>query len=173
MSDVGQGPAAGGGAPTPEPDEKTAHDGGASGSHGAPSGAQESVPATVPPGSGLPENIAGALAYLLGPITGVVFFLLDRQRAYVRFHAVQCIALCLVGIALSVVVTVLTTILAFIPILGWLVGLLISVGLGLGGFALWLWLMLQAYKGNEWAVPGLEPHVRKLTAETGVPAGAA
>ena len=31
-------------------------------------------------GSGLPENMAGALAYVLGPITGILFFILDRQR---------------------------------------------------------------------------------------------
>lgn len=133
---------------------------------GAPPEASN-VPA--PAGSGLPDNVAGALAYLLGPITGVLFFILDRSRPFVRFHAVQCLAVCVAMVALSILLTVLSTILAVIPILGWLVGLLLSLGLGLGGFVLWIWLMLQAYKGNEWALPVLEPHVRRLTAETGGP----
>lgn len=118
-------------------------------------------------GSGLPENVAGALAYGLGPVTGLLFFFLDRDRSFVRFHAIQCLALCVVGIALSIGLTVLGGVLAFIPILGWLVGLLLSVGVGLAGFAIWVWLMVQAYQGKDWAVPGLAPHVRRITAETG------
>lgn len=145
MSDVGGGPTEPTNTPTPE------------------------TPNTpvAPAGSGLPENVAGALAYVLGPITGVLFFILDKERAFVRFHAVQCIAVCVVMVALSIALTVLSTVLAFIPILGLVVGLLLSLGLGLGGFALWIWLMLQAYQGKEWALPGLEPHVRRLAAETG------
>ncbi len=127
----------------------------------------EAPSAPAKAGSGLPENLAGALAYVLGPVTGIIFFFLDRDRPFVRFHAVQCLALCVVGIALSVGLTVLGGVLAFIPVLGWLVGLLLSVGLGLAGFAIWVWLMVQAYQGKEWAIPGLAPHVRRITAETG------
>jgi uncharacterized membrane protein len=123
-------------------------------------------------GSGLPENLAGALAYVLGPITGILFFILDRQRPFVRFHAVQCLAVCVSMVALSVALMILSTVLAFIPIVGWLVGLLLSLGLSLGGFALWIWLMLKAYQGKEWALPGLAPHVRRLADETGGSAGA-
>lgn len=122
-------------------------------------------------GSGLPENVAGALAYLLGPITGILFFILDRERSFVRFHAVQCLAVCVAMVALSIALMILSAVLAFIPILGWLVGLLLSLGLGLGGFALWIWLMVQAYQGKEWALPGLEPYVRRFAEETGGPGG--
>jgi uncharacterized membrane protein len=38
--------------------------------------------------SGLSENVAGLLCYVLGWITGLVFFLIDK-RPYVRFHAAQ------------------------------------------------------------------------------------
>lgn len=136
------------------------------GSQNAPSPAKSA-------GSGLPENVAGALTYLLGPITGVAFFILDRERPFVRFHAVQCIALCIVGVVLSVVLTVVDGVLALIPILGWLVGLLLSLGIGLAGFALWIWLMLQAYQGKKWGVPVLAPHVLKIAAETGASEDAA
>jgi uncharacterized membrane protein len=118
----------------------------------------------------LPENVAGALSYLLGPITGVAFFIIDRPRPFVRFHAVQAIAISIVWVVLAVILMVLSAILGFIPILGWLVSLLLSLGLSLAGFVLWLWLMWQAYQGREWEVPGLGPHVRRIAEES---AGAA
>jgi uncharacterized membrane protein len=118
-------------------------------------------------GSGLPENVAGALSYLLGPITGVAFFIIDRPRPFVRFHAVQSIAVSIAWVVLAVILMVLSAILGFIPILGWLVSLLLSLGLSLAGFLLWLWLMLQAYQGREWEVPGLGPHVRRVAADSG------
>jgi uncharacterized membrane protein len=118
-------------------------------------------------GSGLPENVAAALAYVLGPITGIAFFILDRSRSFVRYHAVQCIAISIVGVAFSVAFALLGMVLAFIPIIGWLVGTLLSLALGLGGFVLWVWLILQAYRGKQPRIPGLAPHVTRIAAETG------
>src|SRR4029077_1776249 len=40
--------------------------------------------------SGLPENIAALLSYVLGWVTGLGFLLIDK-RPYVRFHAAQSI----------------------------------------------------------------------------------
>ena len=40
--------------------------------------------------SGLPENVAALLSYVLGWITGLVFLLIDK-RPYVKFHAAQSI----------------------------------------------------------------------------------
>jgi uncharacterized membrane protein len=42
--------------------------------------------------SGLPENIAALLSYVLGWITGLIFLIIDK-RPYVRFHAAQSIAI--------------------------------------------------------------------------------
>jgi len=125
-------------------------------------------------GSGLPENVAGALSYFLGPLTGLVFFIIDKQRPFVRFHAVQCIGVTIVWVVIAVVLMIVSAVLGVIPVLGVLVGLLLNLGLAVVGFALWLWLMYQAYSGKTWEVPGLGPHVRRITAETGgPPSGAA
>lgn len=115
----------------------------------------------------MPENVAGALSYLLGPITGVVFFIIDRPRPFVRFHAVQAIAITVLWVVLAVILMILSAILGFIPVLGWLVSILLSLGLSLAGFVLWLWLMFQAYQGREWEFPGLGPHVRRIADESG------
>jgi uncharacterized membrane protein len=131
-------------------------------------GPDSSPPAgPVPSGSGLPENLAGALSYLIGPITGVVFFVIDRERPFVRFHAVQSIAVSIAWVALAILLMIVSTVLGFVPVLGWLLSLFLSLGLSLAGFALWLWLMFQAYQGKTWEFPGLGPHVRRIAAESG------
>ena len=85
---------------------------------------------------GLDENIEGALCYLFGLLTGIVFFVLEKDSEFVKFHAMQ-------SIIFSVAIFVITTVLAFIPIIGWLLDILITFG----SLALWLYLMYKAYKG--------------------------
>lgn len=90
--------------------------------------------------TGLDPKIAGLLAYLVGWVSGLVLFLVEKEHLEVRFHAAQSI---LLSIAFAVVYVVLT-ILGFIPILGfvfWLVSLLV----GLAGFGLWIYLLVQGY----------------------------
>jgi uncharacterized membrane protein len=123
--------------------------------------------ATAKGGSGLPENVAGALSYLLGPLTGIAFFLIDRERAFVRFHAVQSIAVTIAWVAIAVALMIVSTVIGVIPVLGFLVSILLNLGLAVVGFGLWIFLMLQAYRGETWALPVLGPHVRRLAAETG------
>lgn len=38
---------------------------------------------------GFPQNVAGALCYLLGPVTGIIFLLLEKKNRFIRFHALQ------------------------------------------------------------------------------------
>jgi len=40
---------------------------------------------------GLDENIEGALCYVLGWLTGIVFFVLEKDNRFVKFHAMQSI----------------------------------------------------------------------------------
>jgi uncharacterized membrane protein len=93
-------------------------------------------------GAGLPNNMAGALCYLLGPVTGIIFLLLEKENTFIRFHAMQ-----------STVVFgglfVLNIFLGFIPILGWLTGTLLS----LVGLVLWVVLLVKAYQGERYKLP--------------------
>src|ERR1039458_7612401 len=47
-------------------------------------------PPYQPATAGLSENAAATLSYVLGWLTGIIFFLIDK-RPYVRFHAAQSI----------------------------------------------------------------------------------
>jgi uncharacterized membrane protein len=119
-------------------------------------------PTATASSTGLTPNVAGALAYLLGPITGILFFLLEKENRFVRYHAAQSITLGLLWIAFSVLFSVLSGMLVMVPVLGWLVALLLSVVFGLGGFFLWLFLMWRAFQGREWESPIAGPMARKL-----------
>lgn len=93
-------------------------------------------------GTGLPQNVAGALCYLVGPVTGIIFLVLEKENAFIRFHAMQSV---IVFGGLFVV----NVVLGFVPILGWLTGTI----LGLIGLVLWVVLMFKAYQGEKYKLP--------------------
>ena len=41
--------------------------------------------------TGLAENVAGLLCYVLGWVSGLVFILIEKENRFVRFHAIQSI----------------------------------------------------------------------------------
>lgn len=117
----------------------------------------------TPSSTGLAPNLAGALAYVLGPITGILFLVMEKQSRFVRFHAMQSV---LVGIALIIVNAVLSfanAILVRIPFIGWLFALGLAMIVGLASLVLWLALMFQAYQGKEWELPVVGEHARKFS----------
>lgn len=93
-------------------------------------------------GTGLPQNVAGALCYLVGPVTGIIFLVLEKKNAFIRFHAMQSV---IVFGGLFVV----NVVLGFVPILGWLTGTILS----LIGLILWVVLMFKAYQGEKYKLP--------------------
>jgi len=106
--------------------------------------------------SGLTENVAALLCYVLGWITGLIFFLIDK-RPYVRFHAAQSIvvfgALHILSVALGVMFGVGWL---FGRVAGWSslgAGFLLHVVVRLAGFFLWIVLMVKAYQGERFRVP--------------------
>jgi len=114
-----------------------------------------------PTSTGLAQNVAGLLSYVLGPITGIAFLVLEKENRFVRFHAAQSVAVGVALIVASIVLSVLTSILAFIPILGWLIAFVAGVGFSLLTFALWLLLMYKAFQGEEWEVPLVGKYARQ------------
>jgi uncharacterized membrane protein len=123
-----------------------------------PAGAQaaQAVPApAMAAGSGLTSNVAGALAYVLGLITGLVFLVLEpyKRDRFVRFHAMQSILFSVAAIAFSIAWSILVDIM--INITGWAAVALTPIGLviSLGFFLFWLFLMYQAYSRREFRIP--------------------
>lgn len=107
-------------------------------------------------GTGLTMNLAAALSYALGAITGVLFLVLDPYKAnrFVRFHAMQSVlfsAACVIfSIVWSIGVGILVGIAGF-----WVLTIDVPLRLliGLGIFVFWLYLMFQAYSQREFRIP--------------------
>jgi uncharacterized membrane protein len=91
---------------------------------------------------GLEPNFAGLLCYVLGWVTGIIFFVLEKEDKFVRFHAMQ-------SIIVFGAITVAGIILNFIPFIGWILGWLLS----LLGVILWIILMVKAYQGEQFKLP--------------------
>ncbi len=98
--------------------------------------------------TGLTENVAGLLCYVLGWVSGLVFLLIEQENKFVRFHAVQSI----VTFGSITVVSIALSIIGLIPYLGvvfdianWILGVL--------AFVLWIVLMVKAVQGTKYKLP--------------------
>jgi uncharacterized membrane protein len=87
---------------------------------------------------GMQPNVAAMLSYLLGFISGLVFYLLEKDNKYVRFHAMQ-------SILVSAILFVVGFIIMLIPA--------VNILFGLAELALWIALMLKAYQGEKFKLP--------------------
>ncbi|MDK2912517.1 MAG: hypothetical protein PWR29_1474 [Methanolobus sp.] len=100
---------------------------------------------------GLAENISGVVAYFLGFITGIVLLVIEKENKFVRFHAAQ-------STVVFGALFIISIILGFIPIIGWLIELFLPII----GLLLWLYLMFMAYKGNLYRLPVVAEYADKL-----------
>jgi uncharacterized membrane protein len=106
--------------------------------------------------TGLDENVAGALAYVLGFVTGIVFLVLESDNRFVRFHAAQSIVISVIAIGINVALGVLATILSFVPRIGFVFGGilgLLGTLVSLAFLLLWLFLMYKAYSHERYELP--------------------
>ena len=117
----------------------------------------------TPSSTGLAPNVAGALSYLLGPITGIAFIVMEKQSRFVRFHAMQSTLTWAALIVVSIVLNVFNAVLSHIPFIGWLFALFIGLVFWLACVALWLAQMYMAYQGREWELPIVGEHARKFS----------
>ena len=120
------------------------------------------IPGTIPAaplpaaGAGLTPNVAGALAYLVGAITGILFLVIDPFKAdrFVRFHAFQSIFFNLAWIAFWIVWMIVGLMLGAISHgLFFIIQLPINLLITVGGFCLWVYLMYTAYQGKTFQLP--------------------
>ncbi len=121
-------------------------------------------PAPSQPGkssTGLDENIAALLAYVFGWISGLIFFLIEKDSKLVRFHAMQALIFNISVIVLCVVLWIVTFVLVLIvsqvaDVMGSLVGLLatlIWLALSVGILIAWVMCLVRAYQGQYFKLP--------------------
>jgi uncharacterized membrane protein len=93
--------------------------------------------------TGLDANLAAALSYLVGFVTGIIFLLVEKENRFVRFHAMQS-TLVFAGIVL------IDILLQIVPFVGALLVIFIVIP---ASAVLWLLLMFKAYQGEEYKLP--------------------
>ena len=106
----------------------------------------------APAAGGLTENVAGALCYILGLLTGVLFLALApyNQSKFVRFHAFQAIFWHIAWIGLWIVNMIISM------AMPWglrLISSLFWLAIALGGLFVWLFLMYKAYNNERFKLP--------------------
>jgi uncharacterized membrane protein len=122
----------------------------------------------LPKSTGLPSNIAAALASfpLIG---GLIFYVLEKHDNFVRFYAMQSIIFGGVFVVCSIVYSIAYTILAPIPAIGFFFGIILTVTWALirvAALVLWIITMVKAFTGVRWDIPYVGPIARKQVGES-------
>jgi uncharacterized membrane protein len=115
----------------------------------------EAVPPTQPvTASGLTDNVAGALCYVLGLVTGIIFLLIApyNQNKAVRFHAFQSIILNCAWIVLWIALGI---------ILPFAIEVVLLPLLSLAFIVLWIYLIWKTYEGKKIVLPVIGPIAEK------------
>ena len=128
---------------------------------------------TTKSSTGLDENIAALLSYVFGWISGLIFFLIEKDSRLVRFHAMQ-------SILLSAAAMVIGFVLWFLSIISWLVvaqisgvlSFLISLIVGLLCFVLGIGILIavimcliKAYQSQYFKLPVIGNMAEKFSAK--------
>lgn len=114
----------------------------------APAAGPPFTPVAAPGTSGLTENVAGLLCYLIGWLTGIIFLLIDK-RPFVRFHAAQSI----VVFGGLMIIRIVLTFGWFSSFGFWSLWSLVSLAVSLITLILWIYLMVTAYQGRTVEIP--------------------
>ena len=92
-------------------------------------------------------NLAAALSYVLGWLTGLIFFVIEKESKYVKFHAMQ-------SIIFSVAWTILS-ILLVVTVVG-------PMFLGIVGLVVWVICIIKAYSGEMFKLPVIGDMAEKI-----------
>ena len=107
-------------------------------------------------GSGMAENVASGLSYVLTWITGLIFFLVDK-RPEVRFHAMQ-------SIAYGVLWTLIAIVRPYVPgPIGALLGIVLFAF-----FIGWIVLMIQGFQGRHFKLPVIGDFAEQQAGRPGI-----
>ncbi|HEY1583004.1 MAG TPA: hypothetical protein VGF73_07895 [Chthoniobacterales bacterium] len=125
-------------------------------------------PTMRPTSTGLPSNVAAALA-CFPLVGGIIFYILEKRDGFVRFYAMQSIIFGVAWILFSIVWNILYAILVHIPAIGvifafllWLIWAAVNVALVI----VLIIAIVKAFSGVRWDIPWVGPMARKQTEAT-------
>jgi uncharacterized membrane protein len=125
-----------------------------------PGGYQQPYGTPPPSGTsmGMAQNTEAGLSYVLGWITGLIFFLGEKQNRFVRFHAMQSIlffgGVTVIDVILNIASRSLPYTLAFAPSC-------LSGIVGIATLVVWIVLMVNAFQGKYFKLPVVGDYAEK------------
>lgn len=128
---------------------------------------------TTKSSTGLDENIAALLSYIFGWVSGLIFFLMEKDSRLVRFHAMQSILFNVLILVLVFVFWILTFILVLIgaaigDVLGTIFSLLATLlwlVFSLGILIAWILCLVKAFQGQYFKLPVIGNFAEKFSAK--------
>ena len=108
-------------------------------------------------------NLIAALAYITF-IPAIILVLIEpfKRNRFVRFHCFQSIFLAVATILAAIALRILYSLLALIPVLGYLLAWLALTVALLGCVILWLVLLVKALQGEAFGLPLIGSIAEKL-----------
>ena len=129
----------------------------------APAGDPPPRAAAVAGPAAIEENVAAALCYLVGVLTGILFLVIEpyNRNPVIRFHAFQSIFAWIAAMAVGMGLSMFSYPIAAVPVIGWLIDILLWLAFSLGVLVLWLFLMYKAYNKEKFVLPVIGPLAEK------------
>ncbi len=111
---------------------------------------QYGVPGTAPSSMGMAQNTAAGLSYLVGWVTGLIFFFMEKQNRFVRFHAMQSILFFGGAAVLGVVLQIIAGAgVVGLSLAATCIGGLLTIVVIAG----WIILMINGFQGKYFKLP--------------------
>ncbi len=123
----------------------------------------EPEPAPKSTSTGLPSNVAAAIA-CIPLIGGIIFYILEKHDSFVRFYAMQSIIFGGAWILCWIVYLVAHTILGSIPAIGLFFAIILGIAWALISVAflvIWIVTMVKAFTNVRWDIPYIGPIARQ------------
>ena len=122
--------------------------------------------------TGLDENVASLLSYVFGWVSGLIFFLMEKDSRLVRFHAMQSILLnvlivvvaIVLGIVISILIFILGQISGLLAGIAWLLWVLFELVFGLAILIVWVMCLINAYGGVMYKLPIIGNYAEQFSA---------
>jgi uncharacterized membrane protein len=128
---------------------------------------------TAKSSTGLDENVAALLSYLFGWVSGLIFFLIEKDSRLVKFHAMQSLLLNILAVVLGIGLWILTFVVVIIgamigDALGGILTLLatfIWVAFGVAALIAVIMCLVKAFQGQYFKLPIIGNFAEKFSAK--------
>lgn len=130
----------------------------------------EPAPVSTASSTGLPSNVAAALA-CIPLIGGIIFYILEKRDSFVRFYAMQSIIFGGAWVVFDIISKIVFSVFGSIPAVGGLLVVLWALAAALVHIAFLVVLviaMVKAFTGVRWDIPYVGPIARQQVGTTAV-----